>query len=595
MILFFLSPFAWAQTSPLLNMSPAESASIDSAESRVKPPSIGTQEGKSYRVFHLEFVDSASARGLEVDGVTVFNRFDRFADVFVQPDRATLKRLAAVPGLRWADSAGSIEAPPPVGLNETGSTRALTEEIVRGGLDGLTGKGVVLAVVDTGVDIHHPDFVELDDQGRPVSRFEFFWDTVGAQNSAGSPAPALYPGGGSVGTVYTQEQLTAALRGRAQLPLLDSQGHGTACAGIAAGNGRALQGKYTGVAPKATLIGVRLGGKKVENSYLVGAIFDWLDRTAGDRPMVISNSWGSQFHGHDGTRVVERQIDTRFPPARKGRVVLFSAGNSGDEPLHAGASYGDASVPGNLEWKSDGGAMLVYFDSADTTLKTTPEMKKHDYIHPLTGQRVWEIKLPKGEGQLSVHSEGKKAGQFDAYIFGDEAAFKGKSLQYKRMVGTPGSASNVLTVGSYDFNSIFEHKGKKLVIGVGAKFKTPMQIGALSLYSSPGYSRSGAIKPDITAPGQWFTAPSPLDPKVETIRETSGKYRLFNGTSAATPYAAGVCALLLEKRPDLSLERVRKLLDEHATNDFDTEEVPNPRWGRGKLDLRCVKKMIAEL
>ncbi len=589
LLLWLLPAVALAQVGPPLNISPGEAASIDSPDSTLGTPAVRPAMGsQSYRVFHLEFKDAASAQTFQVQGVSVFNRFDRFLDVFVEPDRAILRKMVSAPGLRWADGAGQVKAPPPPQINEV-PARALSEEIVRGGLAGLTGKGVVLAVVDTGVDITHPDFVTLDSSGQPVSRFEYFWDTQGSRVEPGQVAPVSYPDGQSIGTIYNKAQLTAALRGQLQLPRLDDQGHGTACAGIAAGNGRASEGKYTGVAPEATLIGIRLGGKNVENSYLVGALFDWLDQTAGSRPLVISNSWGSQYHGHDGARVVERQIDTRFPTDRPGRLVLFSAGNSGDEPLHAASS-----TPGVLEWKSQGGAMLVFFNSADSTLTTTPELKKNDYVHPLTGQRVWEVKLPQGEGKVTIQSQAEE-GRFDAYIFGDKSAFTGQSLQYQTLVGTPGSAANVLTVGSYDFNSVFEHKGKKLVLGVGPGFKVPMQIGGLSSYSSPGYTRAGVMKPDITAPGQWYSAAAVLDPAVKTIRDTSGKYRLFNGTSAATPYAAGVCALLLEKDSGLTMGRLRTLLDAHATGDFDTGEVPNPRWGRGKLDLDCIKAIVAEL
>ena len=76
-----------------------------------------------------------------------------------------------------------------------------------------------------------------------------------------------------------------------------------------------------------------------------------------------------------------------------------------------------------------------------------------------------------------------------------------------------------------------------------------MKVGEMSSYSSPGYRRIGsAVKPEVTSPGQWYTAPAPMN--VAADRDTTGQYQQFNGTSAATPYTAGCVALLFQKKPD---------------------------------------------
>jgi subtilisin family serine protease len=136
-----------------------------------------------------------------------------------------------------------------------------------------------------------------------------------------------------------------------------------------------------------------------------------------------------------------------------------------------------------------------------------------------------------------------------------------------------------------------------------------MVLGSISDYSNAGYLRSQKaivgrktiVKPDVVAPGQYFivpasaTAPSYNPRTGGQILYTGGKYRLFNGTSAATPYMAGVAALLLEKQPDLKLAQVRDLLARHATQDTHTGKCPNHAWGYGKLDLAAVKNMISAL
>jgi subtilisin family serine protease len=107
-------------------------------------------------------------------------------------------------------------------------------------------------------------------------------------------------------------------------------------------------------------------------------------------------------------------------------------------------------------------------------------------------------------------------------------------------------------------------------------------------------TRLGRLKPDFAAPGQWWTAPAPLDPNENLAYDSTGYYNLFNGTSAATPYSAGVMALLLEKNPGLTLNQVRALLDRHLKADSYTGSLPNSTWGRGKLTLRAVEAMLAE-
>jgi len=101
------------------------------------------------------------------------------------------------------------------------------------------------------------------------------------------------------------------------------------------------------------------------------------------------------------------------------------------------------------------------------------------------------------------------------------------------------------------------------------------------------------VKPDVVAPGQWYTAPAARNTQARL--DSSGHYRLFNGTSAATPYCAGVVALLMQKKPDITLGEIKNLLKKCATQDDFTGKVPNPDWGHGKLDLKALEKMIAEV
>lgn len=116
----------------------------------------------------------------------------------------------------------------------------------------LTGRDILVAVIDSGVDYAHPDFI--NDDG--TTRILYLWD----QSVSGNP-----PKGYNMGTEYTAEQINEALRADTPsernriVPSRDVSGHGTHVLGIACGNGRASGGKYTGCAPQADIIAVKLG------------------------------------------------------------------------------------------------------------------------------------------------------------------------------------------------------------------------------------------------------------------------------------------------------------------------------------------------
>ena len=569
--------------------------------STTSPPG-GT--GEAYRVYHLEFADDASAAKFKDPTFTIFNRSGRFVDIFAPPTDEALEVVANLDNLIWLDYNRTIEIPEVPKAQPVGATRASKETVARLGAAGYTGKGVTLAIVDSGFDIRHPDFQTVGPDGQPRTRFAALWDTTEMRPGLGKPAHIKYPNGQPIGVIYSRDDLNAYLsKDEADRPdiLWDGNGHGTSCAGIAAGNGRGLEGQpYAGVASEADLIGIRLGDQ-AQNTYLISAFLAWLDKEAASRPLVISNSWGGHRSGHDGSSLIERQIDERFSPDRAGRLLLFAAGNEGDDGLHSAASFAGASKPALLKMPTmrvdDAVEVTVYFDSADPSLTTNPPLEVVSFVHGVTGQTVWRVVPTPGNETLEVFSKDGKPGHFDAYINGqigeDKALFEESVASYEELVNTPGTAENVLTVGSYDFNPFFEQGGQLLTLGVG-KDMSPMSVGDISGYSSPGMTRLGRLKPDFVAPGQWWTAPAPMIASDNLAYDSSGMYNLFNGTSAATPYAAGVMALLLEKNPKLTLNQARALLDRHLKGDTYTGRVPNAVWGRGKLTLSAVEAMLKE-
>lgn len=574
-----------------------------------------------YAVLNLEFESEAAARAYAPGADSrVFCQFQKWVDVFVPASEEAIVATLDARGLVWAEVAETGVQPPPPSIETGGKSKGIADGIVKGGRAGLTGKNVVIAVVDSGIDFYHPDFVSYDKNGVPTSRILAFWDTTtgGAGGAVGSAAPVSYPNGASVGRVYSREDLTAELRGgRTRIASWDSNGHGTACAGIAAGNGNASDGKNKGVAPDAEIIAVRVGGQSegLENSYLLNAICAWVHEKSGTMPSVISCSFAGQSGGADGQRIEERQLSARFAPDVKGRALCVAAGNEGEgDVIRATQTLEPQGAKGQgtqMKFLSNGGPVWIYLDTDDIDQLQLGLAEADDVAaderaqllpvstNPFTGQSL--ITLITGEGikQLSLRNSGKKP--IKASVLLDDGLF-GQSKNLATSIGTPGSTLNAITVGSYDWNDTIEQFGRPVSVSQQTlRGLTTLQIGGLSSYSSRGPLRSGENKPEIVAPGQFFVAPYSANSEESysssrgTIynRDSSGLYRFFNGTSAATPYVSGVVALLLEKNPSLTTGQIKGLLQSGATRDQNTGAVPNANWGSGKLDVAAVDKMIA--
>ena len=580
----------------------------------------------TYDVLNVEFRTPAARRLVFTDlkkstlaGATVLTTIDRFADIFVEGYSAW-NALLKNPSVVKVDYSSRVSAPPPpVGTPSLLTSQAVAEPIVRGGFKGLTGKNVIVAVVDTGIDFRHPDFITYDAAGLPTSRIAYLWDTATEfQPGRGTAAPVKFPNGSSVGTLYTRAQLTAELRKTTvSIPPTDLDGHGTACASVAAGNGNAdkraaglKRPEVVGVAPEADIIGVRLGHDGLENSYLLNAISEWLDKTAVKTPLVISGSFGGHYSGHDGQTIEERELNARFPLTQAGRAVVFAAGNEGNDPIHAKVNF---STPSKMvSWDAkEKTTVKIYFDSADPKLAlygtaATPLKTGFKFeVNPITSQLEARINVEPGFGAVWFENTAGKPSEAHLY-FMDRAygSFSPEFVTPSHLVGSPGAMENAITVGSYDWNDNFHSGGKVINLSSVCRDpkggRMPFEIGSLSCYSSPGPARNGVVKPDIAAPGEWFPSANAQDNGKSAgdwaTPDSTGFYRAMNGTSAATPYTSGIVALMFQKKPTLTLGEVKALLKGNVSKiglrPFSTG-VPNNNWGYGKLDAAAVGRIFA--
>ncbi len=578
---------------------------------------VKTALTSEYYVLHVEFIDPEHCKNFKSEGATVFNRFERFADLFIDSRKNPMDVLFKddKAGIAWFDFDSVALAPPPPVARESSERPRGVETVVRGGVGDVNGKGVIVAVIDTGVDFHHPDFITYDTDGKPTSRLLYFWDTSSDAyaSNVGSRAPVSFPNGSSIGTIYSREDLTTELRSaRPRIHVWDTDGHGTGCASIAAGNGNRLEKHpYAGVAPQADIIGVRIqdSGPGLENAYLLNAICAWIDdvATKEGKPAVISCSFGNHGGGHDGNMVDERQLSARFPSDVRGRAICIAAGNEGYKRIHAQATGGSQQNKGSLKWYSmQGGRVEIYTntqDKGDIDVHCPGAQKVTAYVHGLTHTVVINVKIGSGPGQLEFYSKSGKELNVDAYIsvsgdprdgFDDSCRVAGKQI------ASPAAALQAITVGSYDWDNRFQLQGNTVALmAPNTKgMMADMQLGALSSYSNAGPDRLGAIKPEVVAPGQYWTAAAAMNTQA-MLRDTSGGYQIFNGTSAATPYAAGVVALLMQKKPSLTLGEIKGLIRDYADKDDDhvkaSGQVPSPHWGYGKLDKKAITAMLEGL
>lgn len=559
-------------------------------------------DSNSYVIVHAEFEDTGTCDAFAIPNTHVISRHKQFCDLFILNDQKTKREFLSQPGLRWCDVFSTRRIPdPPPPTPHTVKRLGIAEDLVRGGIDVFDGTGVILAILDTGIDFGHPDFVN-DVDGKISSRLFRYWDTTFEHSAPGIPGPVTYPNGQFIGRIFDTETLTTELRCKTpEILERDTDGHGTACAGIAAGTGRASNGSFEGVAPGCDLVAVKLGKSNLDNAYLFGGVIDWLEKLASEKnkPFVVSCSFGTAWGGRDGFRVIDRQLSSRFALDVRGRALCAAAGNQGNQNLHLRGELTGKHF--DLAWTSIGPACIqIWTRTGEDDLRFDAEKGVVAYgesqLHGLSHHTFYTINVERG-GVVRISTRSGNRSVFDAYISGAKASFQ--SGDDRSLLDSPGTAHNAISVGSYNWNEIFHSPLRTLLLSDPLLPGSPLGIGRLSSYSSSGPLRFGdTTKPDIVAPGQWYAAPAAFN--AAATRDKSGYYQLFNGTSAATPYTAGVIAMLFEadENRKLTVGDIKRLFNKNASppsSEPDEGESAAVGWGVGKLDKAAVQKMLQDL
>ncbi len=194
---------------------------------------------------------------------------------------------------------------------------------------GYTGKGVIIGVIDTGIDWKNPDFMKEDG----TTRILYIWDQT-------INTPTRFPEGYKYGTEWTKRDIDSGI-----CLHMDVNSHGTHVAGTAAGNGR-NGSEFIGMAPEADIIVVKTS---FSDAYTLDAA-NYIFRKAQQqrKPAVINMSFGSLWGPRDGTDLIDQALNNLLDTP--GRAIVASAGNDGGSNVHLGANSLRQSVGGNYPW-----------------------------------------------------------------------------------------------------------------------------------------------------------------------------------------------------------------------------------------------------
>jgi subtilisin family serine protease len=551
---------------------------------------------------------TTGAEALEKAGLKVHSEF---GDVFtgtIRIDR--VPKLANLDGVELVEGARPLTPELDLAIVDTRAN------LVHTGPPGRRGAGVIVGIVDAGIDITHPAFRHPDG----TSRILFVWDQA-LTPASGETSPDPY----GYGVEYNKAQIDTALATSNPFSSVRHQvgagNHGTHVAGIAAGNGRGSsqsqpEFRFIGVAPEADLVVARVGGGATEGLGTSASALDAVDycyrrSSALGRPCAVNMSLGDNLGPHDGTSLLERGLDNLL--GAPSRAFVKSAGNAGNAGQHAGGpvAHGttedvrfqvpeskaneiiDVWYPGGSTFRAqiidpDGNSTGLVNPGASPSNVTLAGGNlvriDHRSDDPFNGDRRIFVTLSRGSAsqirsgtwQLRLVSVSSAGGiRFDTWIQRPPPGFAPATFllphrSNDRTITTPGTAHKVITAANYTA-------------------RTP-GAGSFTASSSRGPTRDGRAAPTIAAPGtNVFSAASAFG--------GGNPYRADTGTSMSAPHITGVIALMFQKNPNQTQEQIRECLTSTARADAFTGPVPNTAWGAGKVDaqeaVRCVPGIVS--